>query len=97
MDGLPLERIRYPKIHLLGAVVLCLRFAWKLLRERGRYDAVHVHMAENLAAIAAQVRPWLGASVTVKVSGASEFDGGIDFVNNNRLEPRSNAKEAGKI
>lgn len=77
MDGVPLERIRYPKIHLLGAVVLCLRFAWKLLRERGRYDAVHVHMAENLAAIAGLLRPWLGASVTVKVSGASEFDGGI--------------------
>lgn len=77
LDGVPLERIRYPKIRRLGAVVLCLRFAWKLLRERGRFDAVHVHMAHNLAAIAGLLRPWLGASLTVKVSGAWEFDGGV--------------------
>jgi glycosyltransferase involved in cell wall biosynthesis len=81
IDGVALERIPYPKIRGLGAMVLCLRFAWKLLRERGRYDAVHVHIAENLAAIAGLLRPWLGASVTVKISGASEFEGGI-------LDPR---------
>jgi glycosyltransferase involved in cell wall biosynthesis len=82
MDGaVAVERIPYPKIRLLGAMVLCLRFAWKLLRERGRYDAIHVHMAEILAAIAGLLRPWLGASVTVKISGASEFEGGI-------LDPR---------
>ena len=77
MDGVPVERICYPKIRRLGALVMCLRFAWKLLRERGRYDAVHVHTAENLAAIAGLLRPWLGASLTVKISGAYEFDGGI--------------------
>lgn len=81
LDGVPLERIRYPKIRLLGAAILCLRFAWKLLRERDRYDAVHIHMAENLAAVAGFLRPLLKASVTVKISGASEFEGGI-------LDPR---------
>jgi glycosyltransferase involved in cell wall biosynthesis len=77
MDGVTVERIRYPRIRVLGAMVLCLRLAWKLLRERGRYDAVHVHMAKTLAATVGLLRPWLGASMTVKISGAWEFDGGI--------------------
>jgi glycosyltransferase involved in cell wall biosynthesis len=77
LDGVPVERIPYPKIRGLGALILCLRFAWWLLRERGRYDAIHVHMAQNLAAVAGLLRPWLGASLTVKISGASEFEGGV--------------------
>lgn len=77
LDGVPVERIPYPRIRLLGALLLCVRFAWRLLRDRGGYDAIHVHTAENLAAIAGLLRPWHGASVTVKVSGAYEFDGGL--------------------
>ena len=81
VDGVPLERIRYPKIRLLGAVVLCVRFALLLLARRKRYDAIHVHMAQNLAAIAGLLRPLLRSTVTVKFSGAWEFEGGI-------LDPR---------
>lgn len=77
LDGVPVERIPYPRIRLLGALLLCVRFAWRLLRDRGGYDAIHVHTAENLAAIAGLLRPWHGATVTVKVSGAYEFDGGL--------------------
>lgn len=81
VDGVPLERIRYPKVRLLGAVILCVRFAAFLLARRKRYDAIHVHMAQNLAAICGLLRPLLHATVTVKISGAWEFDGGI-------LDPR---------
>lgn len=81
VDGVSVERIRYPRIRRLGAIVLCLRFAVRLLRERGRVDAVHVHMARNLAAVAGLLRPWLGASLTVKISGAWELEGGV-------LDPR---------
>jgi glycosyltransferase involved in cell wall biosynthesis len=77
LDGIPVERIVYPRIAMLGALVLCARFAWKILRERRQHDAIHVHMAENLAAVAGLLRPLLCASLTVKVSGASEFEGGI--------------------
>jgi glycosyltransferase involved in cell wall biosynthesis len=77
LDGVPVERIVYPRIAMLGALILCARFAWKLLRERRQYDAIHVHMAENLAAVAGLLRPLLCASLTVKISGASEFEGGI--------------------
>ena len=81
VDGVPLERVPYPRVRILGALVLCLRFGWRLFRARGRVDAIHVHMAENLAAVAGLLRPWVGASLTVKISGASEFEGGI-------LDPR---------
>lgn len=77
VDGVPLERIPYPKVRLLGALVLCLRFGRALIANRGRYDAVHVHMARNLAAVAGLLKPWFRASLTVKISGAWEFDNGI--------------------
>lgn len=77
IDGVPVQRIVYPKIKIVGALVLCARFALTLLARRRRYDAVHVHTAQNLAAVAGMLRPWLRATLAVKISGAWEFDGGI--------------------
>ncbi len=77
LDGVPLERIAYPRVRVLGGVLLALRFGWRLLWRRGTYDAIHVHTAENLAAMAGLLRPLLSATVTVKISGASEFNGGV--------------------
>jgi glycosyltransferase involved in cell wall biosynthesis len=76
-EGIPVERISYPRIRYVGAIILCLKFAWKLLRERNRFDAIHVHMAKNLATVAGFVRPVLDSCVVVKISGAWEFSGGI--------------------
>jgi glycosyltransferase involved in cell wall biosynthesis len=77
LDGVPVERIAYPKIKLLGALILCMRFALVLLMRRRQYDAIHVHTADILAAVAGIMRPFIKACVTVKVSGAWEFEGGI--------------------
>ncbi|MBI3899539.1 MAG: glycosyltransferase family 4 protein [Gammaproteobacteria bacterium] len=77
VEGIPVERIAYPRIRGLGAFILMVRFAWILLHRRSRYDAIHIHMMKNLATVAGLVRPLLRASVTVKVSGAWEFDGGV--------------------
>jgi glycosyltransferase involved in cell wall biosynthesis len=77
MDGVSVERIAYPPIRLVGALILGMRFAWKLVRERGQYDAIHVHIAKNLATVAGLVRPFLPPTLTIKISGAWEFDGGI--------------------
>ena len=77
IDGVPVQRIAYPKIKIVGALILCARFALTLLARRRRYDAVHVHTAQNLAAVAGMLRPWLRATLAVKISGAWEFDGGI--------------------
>lgn len=81
LDGVKVERIAYPQVRLLGAVVLFLRFAALLVWRRRHYDAVHVHTAHFLAAMAGLVRPLTGRTLMVKVTGAWEFDGGV-------LDPR---------
>lgn len=77
LDGVRVERIAYPRVKLVGAVVLYLRFAALLLARRAAYDAVHVHTAHFLAAVAGLVRPMTRRTLMVKVSGAWEFDGGV--------------------
>ena len=77
LDGVKVERIAYPKARLIGAVILYLRFAALLWWRRRQYDAVHVHTAHFLAAVAGLVRPLTGKTLMVKVSGAWEFQGGV--------------------
>lgn len=77
VDGVPVVRLRYPHWPKIGALVLLLRFAAFLLARRARYDAIHVHIAGHLAAVVGLLRPWLRAVTLVKVSGATEFDGGL--------------------
>ncbi|MDE2150103.1 MAG: glycosyltransferase family 4 protein [Gammaproteobacteria bacterium] len=77
IDGIPVHRLAYPKIKGLGAVILNLRFAAFLLRHRCDFDAIHIHMMHNLAGAAGWIKPWIRPSITVKVSGAAEFEGGI--------------------
>ena len=89
IDSIPVERLAYPRIRGLGALLLMLRFAWRLLRTRHHYDAIHIHMVKNLATIAGLLRPFLQASVMIKISGAWEFDGGIlDRAQQHRLLTR---------
>jgi glycosyltransferase involved in cell wall biosynthesis len=75
--SVPVERIKYPKIKGIGALILCIKYAYKLLRHRDQYDAVHIHMVKNLAAVSGFIKPFIRASVGAKISGAWEFDGGI--------------------
>ena len=75
--GVPVTRIPYPAIKGLGTVILMLKFALKLLRERNCYNAIHVHMVQNLASVVGMVRPFLKATTVAKISGAWEFDGGV--------------------
>ena len=77
LDGVAVTRLAYPRIRLLGALYLCGKFARWILRRRHEFDAIHVHMAKNLAAVAGLLRPLLRATLTVKISGAAEFTGGI--------------------
>jgi glycosyltransferase involved in cell wall biosynthesis len=74
--GLPLWRIAYPRIPLLGALLLQLRLAWLLWAWRGRYDAIHVHIAHNMGASAALIGGWLGKPVVLKFSGWWEAEQG---------------------
>ncbi len=77
VDGTRVTRIDYPKIRILGSLFLIVYFIRFLLRERHNFDALHVHIAKNLAAAAGAVRPWLHGPVLVKISGAWEFEGGV--------------------
>lgn len=77
IDGVPVYKIAYPRVRIVGAIILMLKFMYLLLGRFGSYDAVHVHMAKNLAAAAGFLKPIAGWTLTVKISGAWEFEGGI--------------------
>lgn len=77
VEGTQVTRIDYPKIKGLGAVALIFKFMAFLLKHRRQFDALHIHMAKNLAAATGAVRAWLPCPVVVKISGAWEFDGGV--------------------
>lgn len=77
IDGVAVERIAYPRVRIVGAVLLALKFAWRLVATRNQYDAIHIHTAKNLATVAGLLRPLLRRPIIVKISGAWEFEGGI--------------------
>lgn len=77
IDGIAVDRIGYPRIRGLGAIILNLRFAVYLWRQRRSFDVVHIHMMHNLAGAAGWTKPWIRLPMFVKVSGAAEFQGGI--------------------
>jgi glycosyltransferase involved in cell wall biosynthesis len=76
-NSIPLERIPYPRIKVIGAIVLAVRFAWLLIKRRNNYDAIHVHTVKNLATIVGLLKPFFKASLIAKISGAWEFHGGL--------------------
>jgi glycosyltransferase involved in cell wall biosynthesis len=77
VHGIPVTRLRYPKIPGLGAIWMLLAFAWMLVRERHRYDVIHTHIAGNMSAVCCIVGKLLGKPVVVKLTGLTEMRGGI--------------------
>ncbi|HRD72833.1 MAG TPA: glycosyltransferase family 4 protein [Aquimonas sp.] len=75
-NGLDLWRIDYPRLRLLGTLVLLLKLSWWLWRERKHYDAIHVHIAHHMGAVAALVGRLLGKPVVLKFSGWWELERG---------------------
>ena len=90
VDGLTLTRLAYPHIKALGALILCARYGLWVWKRRGDFDAIHINMAKNLAAVSGLLRPFLPSTVTVKISGAWEFDGGL-------LDPKLCSRPAQRI
>lgn len=74
--ALDVYRIDYPHLRVLGSLVLLLRLGWLLLRWRGRYDAIHVHIAHHMGAVAAVLGRLLGKPVVLKFSGWWEAERG---------------------
>lgn len=73
---LRLWRIGFPAVPLLGGLVLQLRLAWLLWRDRHRYAAIHVHVAHHMGAVCAVMGRLLGKPVVVKFSGWWEMEKG---------------------
>ena len=63
--GLPVARVKYPRVKMVGAGIMNLKFAAFLLQNRNRYDAWHVHIGHNMGALACLIGPLLGKPVVV--------------------------------
>lgn len=74
--GVELYRIDYPRLRLLGGLLLQLKMLLWLLRHRREFDAVHVHVAHRMGAVATPLCRLLGKPVVLKFSGWWEFQRG---------------------
>ena len=83
VEGLNVTRITYPKVPLIGGVVMLTKLAWLMFSRRRQYAFVHAHIANNMAAVCAVVAPLLGKRMLVKLTGMQEMIGGI-------LDPQPN-------
>jgi len=77
LDGIPITFIDYPHIKIVGSVVLMFKFAAFLIKNRGEYDCMHIHITRLLAAAAGIVRPFCKIPIVTKISGFFEFEGGV--------------------
>lgn len=75
--GFTIHRIDYPHVRFVGSLFLMAYFARYLRKNAHRFDAVHVHITHLMAATAGYVRKKTDLSVTTKISGYYEFEGGV--------------------
>jgi len=77
LDGIPITLIDYPHIKILGTMVLMIKFGYFLVKHRGDFDCIHIHVTRLLAATAGIVRPLSQIPIVTKISGFFEFEGGV--------------------
>ena len=77
VDGVPVCRLRYPHLPLVGGPLLWLRMACWLWARRRHYDAWHVHIAHHMGAVCGLLGRWMDRPVVVKVSGWWELEKGV--------------------
>jgi L-malate glycosyltransferase len=82
--GIPVGRIRYPRIPTVGAALMSLRLALFLIGHGRRYDAWHVHIGHHLGAVTCLIGALLGKPVVVKISGWWELERGVLASDNTR-------------
>lgn len=76
-DRVPVCRLAYPRIRLLGGAWLMLRLAAFLWSRRRRYDAWHVHSPRRLGAVAAGLGHFVRKPrVVVKVASGTALERG---------------------
>ena len=70
-------RLRYPRLPLLGGLVLQARLMLLLRRRRREIKAIHCHIAQNMAVASAIINQRLRKPLIVKLTGMTELNGGI--------------------
>ncbi|MET1256760.1 glycosyltransferase [Aliikangiella maris] len=77
LGEIKIRRIKYPKIPLLGSVFLLLKLIFYIVLNRKKYDAIHIHIANNMAAITCLVAAFLNKTTVVKFTGWQEIENGV--------------------
>lgn len=77
IDGVPVWRIRYPRVRIVGGLIMLCKLAGFLIANRRRYDAIHAHIAHNMAAVCCVIGRLLRKPVVVKLTGWLELKHGI--------------------
>jgi len=77
VDGIPITLIDYPHVRFFGSVVMMFKFGYFLIKHRGQFDCMHIHVTRLLAATAGIVRPFSKIPIVTKISGFFEFEGGV--------------------
>lgn len=70
-------RLRYPRLPLVGGLVLQARLMLLLRRRRREIKAIHCHIAQNMAVASAIINQRLRKPLIVKLTGMTELNGGI--------------------
>lgn len=70
-------RLRYPVLPAVGGLVLLSRLAALLLRRRHEIQAIHCHIARNMAMTATLLNLGLRKPLLTKLTGMTEVVGGI--------------------
>ena len=77
VHGAPVHRIWYPRLPLIGGFIMLLRLASFILVRRRTIDAIHCHIAHNMAAVCSCLGRLLDIPVVVKLTGMRELENGI--------------------
>jgi len=75
--GIEIQRISYPKITILGKLVLLFKLALYLYKYRKDYHIIHAHIAGSMSAVSSVMGKILKKLVIVKITGWTEVDKGI--------------------
>jgi glycosyltransferase involved in cell wall biosynthesis len=77
IDGVRVDRIPYPRVRWFGGLWMLVALLGWLVRERRSFDAIHAHIAGNMAAICCLAGRVLGKPVMVKLTGMFELRTGM--------------------
>ena len=75
-SGVRVRQLGYWRFPKLSSAMFMLRFAFFLLLEGRKYDAIHVHMVHRMASVVGLMRYFVPCPVVAKVSGAYELQNG---------------------